>query len=92
MLRQTFPIYSQISNYISQIFGQHIVLCIIPLKLFFQINIYKKLYSFTMNPNFNLLIDCYKIITWLDERKKLVKDWQTYLKATEAQITLMIEN
>jgi hypothetical protein len=45
-----------------------------------------------MNPNFNLLIDCYKIITWLDERKKLVKDWQTYLKATEAQITLMIEN
>lgn len=44
-----------------------------------------------MNPDFALHIDCYKIITWLDERKKLVKDWQTYLKAAEAQIQSLFE-
>ena len=44
-----------------------------------------------MNPDFALHIDCYKIITWLDERKKLVKDWQTYLKAAEAQIASLLE-
>jgi hypothetical protein len=44
-----------------------------------------------MNPDFALHIDCYKIITWLDERKKLVKDWQTYLKAAETQIASLLE-
>ena len=45
-----------------------------------------------MNPDFAVMIDCYKIVTWLDERKKLDKSWQTFQKAAEAKIRLLLDD
>lgn len=45
-----------------------------------------------MNPNFQLNVDSYKINTWLEERKKMPKDWQICLKACDAKIQTLFEN